>query len=197
MLTKSFKSGLILLLALNILACSFILPISAPKPSAADIEKEEQAVYAFFISGIKGTAVILQNTSVGMSSSDPNETIDFIRSGLKGISKETANSYLERNAQPSQLSPDMNLGADYVLLSDDELAAITSQSNWGEVLNEKYPGSQGYTMFSRVGFNNSLDQAVIYVGNLAGPLMGAGYYYLMVKENGEWIMKEQVMAWIS
>lgn len=197
MLTKSLKTALALLLIPGILACNFILPASAPKPGAADIEKEEQAVYSFFVGGQTGTALILQDTSVGMSSTDPNESFDFIRSGLKGLSEETADSYLERNAKPSQLSPDMHLGTDYVLLSTDELASITSQLNWGEVLNKKYPDSHGYTMFSRVGFNNVLDQAVIYVGSMAGPLMGSGFYYLMVKENGEWIMKEQVMVWIS
>ena len=91
----------------------------------------------------------------------------------------------------------MNLGVDYVLLSADELAQITSQPNWNEVLNEQYPNSHGYTVFSRVGFNSSLDQAVIYIGNVAGPMMGSGFYYLMEKENGEWVIKEQVMAWIS
>jgi hypothetical protein len=27
--------------------------------------------------------------------------------------------------------------------------------------------------------------------------MGSGYYYLMEKKNGQWLIKEQVMAWIS
>jgi hypothetical protein len=195
MLTKSFKTILTLLLALNVLACAFLFP--GPKPAAADIEKEEQQIYSFFVGGKNETALILQDTSVGMSSSDPKESVDFIRSGLKGVSNETINSYLERNAKPSRLSPDMDLGVNYVLLSEDELASITSQPNWGEVLRQKYPGAEGYTMFSRVGFNNSLDQAVVYVGSMAGPLMGAGYYCLMSKQNGVWIMKEQVMAWIS
>jgi hypothetical protein len=32
---------------------------------------------------------------------------------------------------------------------------------------------------------------------MGGPLMGSGFYYLMEKENGEWILKEQYMVWIS
>jgi hypothetical protein len=28
-------------------------------------------------------------------------------------------------------------------------------------------------------------------------LMGSGSYYLMEKQNGEWILKDQVMVWIS
>jgi hypothetical protein len=91
----------------------------------------------------------------------------------------------------------MNLGMDYVLLSAAELGKISSQPNWGELVSEKYPNSHGYTIFSRVGFNNSLDQAVIYVGNVAGPMMGAGFYYLMEKKNSKWILKEQINVWIS
>lgn len=45
----------------------------------------------------------------------PEHSIEYIKSGLKGISKETLDSYLARNTQPGQLSPDMNLGMDYVL----------------------------------------------------------------------------------
>ena len=111
--------------------------------------------------------------------------------------KETVNSYLTRNAQPSQLSPNMDLGVEYVLLTPEDLSKITSQPNWHEVLNEKYPGSGGYTVFSRVGFNNTLDQAVVYVSQVAGPLMGTGFYTLLEKQNGDWKLMEQVMVWIS
>jgi len=197
MFIKLLKKAPIVLFTLNFIACSVFTPASASTPTAADIEKEEQAVYAFFVSGNTGTAIILQDTSTNISSDDPQESIDYIKSGLQSISNETINNYLERNAQPGQLSPDMDLGVDYVLLSTDELSAIMGQADGWAVLNEKYPNSNGYTVFSRVGFNNSLDQAVIYVGNMAGPLMGSGFYYLMEKKNGEWVIKEQVMVWIS
>ena len=180
---------------LNLLACSVLTP-PVPTPKAGDIDKEEQAVYSFFVAE-NSRALILQDTSTNISGDDPQQTGDFIKSGLKGLSRETLDSYLDRNKQPSQLSPTMNLGVDYVSLSREDLMKISSQPDWGELMNAKFPGTYGYIIFSRVGFNNTLDQAVIYVGNVGGPLMGAGYYYLMEKQNGQWIMKEQVMAWIS
>jgi hypothetical protein len=195
MFIKLLKKIALVLLVLNLFACSFLAP--APTPAAADIEKEEQAVYSFFVHDAGGVALILQDTSSNISKDKPEQSIDFIKSGLKGISKETLDSYFARNAQPSQLSPNMNLGMDYVLLSAAELGKISSQPNWGELVSEKYPNSHGYTIFSRVGFNNSLDQAVIYVGNVAGPMMGAGFYYLMEKKNSKWILKEQINVWIS
>lgn len=195
MRTRFFKTVLILLLTSPSLACSLFT--STPAPSQADIEKEEQAVYALFVGKSKGTALILQDTSTGLSDETPQQIIDNLKSSLPGLSNETIDSYVARNAQPSQLLPDMQLGVDYVLLSHEELAEVSSQGNWHEVLQERYPGSNGYLIFSRVGFNNSLDQAVVYVGEVAGPLMGAGYYYLLEKQNSEWTIKEETMVWIS
>ena len=195
MSTKFFRNTLFLCLIPVSLACSFFT--SEPTPSQADIEKEEQAVYAAFVGESKGSALILQDTSTGLSDETPQQIADNLKSSLPDISSETIDSYVERNAQASQLAPDMQLGMDYVLLSREELAEISSQGNWHEILQERYPGSNGYLIFSRVGFNKSLDQAVLYVGDVAGPLMGAGYYYLLEKQNGEWTIKEQVMVWIS
>ena len=195
MSTSFFRTALILLLIPASLACSLFT--STPAPSQADLEREEQAVYAVFVRGSKGPALILENTSTSTLDEDPGQMIDNIKDGLPGISNDTIDSYVERNAQSTQLSPDMQLGVDYVLLSQEELAEISRQPNWHEVLTEKYPGSEGYTIFSRVGLNRSLDQAVIYVGKVAGPLMGAGYYYLLEKQDGEWAIKEQIMVWIS
>jgi hypothetical protein len=191
---KLFNKVLIAFPLLLMLACSTLAP--KPAPSADEIEKEEQAVYSFFV-GTKGPALILEDTATSISEMSPQELKQSIKSGFKSVSNETIDSYLARNAQPSQLSPDMNLEVDYTLLKADELAKISSQPNWGELLSQKYPGSHGYTIFSRVGFNSSLDQAVIYVGKVAGPLMGSGFYYLLEKKNGEWVIKEQNNVWIS
>ena len=183
------------LFTLSFIACSFLTPIATP--SAADIEKEEQAVYAFFVGGSERTVLILQDASADISANDPQKSLDYIKSGLPSLSDEALDNFVQRNQQSCQLAPDMELDVDYILLSTEELSEITRQSNWGEVITQKYPGSYGYTMFSRVGFNNSLDKAIIYVGQMAAPLMGSGFYYLMEKKNGEWVIKEQVMAWIS
>ena len=193
--TRFLRNILILFLIPASLACSLFT--SAPTPSQADIEKEEQAVYALFVRDSQGPAVILQNTSTSTVEEDPKQMIDNLEGGLSGISNDTIESFVERNAQPSQLSPDMQLGKDHILLSQEELAEISSQGNWHEVLQERYPGSNGYLIFSRVGFNRTLDQAVVYVGEVAGPLMGAGYYYLLEKQNGEWTIKQEIMVWIS
>ena len=194
MSAKSFHKILIVPI-LFILACSILTPQATP--TEADFEKEEQVVYSFFISAGEGPALILENTATGVSTGDVHQSLDYIKSGLPNLSKETLDNFLQRNAQPGPLSSEMDLNAEYVLLTTEELSEISGQPNWGELLAEKYPGSYGYTIFSRVGFNNSLDQAVIYVGSVGGPLMGSGFYYLMEKKNGEWVITEKIMMWIS
>jgi hypothetical protein len=196
MFTLLLKRFPILLLAVSFMACSVLTPAAAPTRVAGDIDKEEQSVYSFFARE-NSKALILQDTSTNIAGDSPQQTTDFIKSGLKDVSQQALDNYLERNQQPGELSADMNLGVDYVLLTKEDLANISSQPNWGQLLNEKYPGTHGYIIFSRVGFNNALDQAVVYVGNVDGPLMGAGYYYLMERQKGQWLVKDQVMAWIS
>lgn len=195
MLIDAIKKTILVLITLIFSSCSFLIP--AAMPTVADMDKEEQAVYSFFVHDTGGVALILQETSTNISDDEPEQSINFIKSGLKRISKETIDSYLIRNSQSNQLSPDMNLGMDYILLTAEELAEVSRQPNWHKLLNERYPNSHGYTIFSRVGFNNTLDQAIIYVGSVAGPMMGAGFYYLMEKNNGEWVIKEQINVWIS
>ena len=74
MFIKLLKKALISLLALNFIACSLFTPAS--RPTAADIEKEKQAVYASFFGSNPETIVILQDTSTNISSDDIQQSID-------------------------------------------------------------------------------------------------------------------------
>ena len=140
-----------------ILACSFFTPV--PTPGDADIEKEEQVIYSFFVGGDGGTALILQETSTNISQTDSKDIRDNIMFGFKNVSKETVNSYLTRNAQPSQLSPNMDLGVEYVLLTPEDLSKITSQPKMGNGSSWNRSWC-GYHSPSRAGKQKSLLYAV-------------------------------------
>ena len=167
-------------------ACSFLS--GAPTPTAAEIELKEQEVYAFFLDDAGDVPLILQD----ISTQNPGQSRQDIKSNVRGASNETVDNFLERNAQPGQLSPEMQFDKEYILLKPDELSALASQSNWGVALREKYPNSNGYLYFSRVGLNSELDQALIYVGQVFGPLACTGDYYLLEINNGEWLLMDQV-----
>lgn len=187
------KTLLILLLCAAVSSCA---QISQPnKLSEEDIQREEQKIYALFFGEGPQTVVILQQTSANFEL-DSEQSIKYIREGLSEMADETFASYNDRNREAADLSPQMQIGTEYILLDNDELSRIMSQSNGWESFNEKFPNS-GYTQFSRVGFNTAMDQAFVYVGRMAGPLMGYGSYYLLEKQAGSWVIKQELMAWIS
>ena len=173
--------------------------VSPPVISQADLQKEEQAIYASFLKNNLETIVIQEDTSTAWlpsSESELKQRMDYIASGLPNASKETLDHYFESNRQPSQLSSEMELGVHYILLSTEELSAIMDQPDGWEAFHEKYSPA-GYMQFSRVGFNNRVDQAIVYVASIPGPMMGSGNYYLLEKSAGQWSIREQVLAWVS
>jgi hypothetical protein len=170
-----------------------------PVVSQAELEKEEQGVYASFFKDSTGTIVIQKDTSTGWLPSSEDELkqrMDYIASGLPNASNETLDNFFQRNRQSTQLAPDMQLGIHYILVSADEFSAVMDQPNGWDAFYKKYSPS-GYMQFSRVGFNDTVDQAIVYVGSIPGPMMGSGNYYLLEKKGGQWSIREQVLAWVS
>lgn len=198
MYAKTLKNAFFTSLALILISCSLLVPAAAP--SAADVEKEEQAVYAALLKGGNPDLilVILPDTVSGFSNSDSQEKLDNIKSGLAGLSNETWVSFMQRNQQSSLLSAEMNLGVEYVLPSE-----FTFDWDW-EAFYEKYH-TLSFLQLSRVGFNNSLNQAMVYSVFVGGMPMSDGYYqymsdshfYMLEKQNGQWVIAEKFLAGYS
>jgi hypothetical protein len=170
-----------------------------PVVSQADLEKEEQAIYASFLKNNLEPIVIQKDTSTEWLPSSEDELkqrMEYIASGLPSASNETLDNFFQRNRQSTQLAPDMQLGIHYILVSADEFSAVMDQPNGWDAFHEKYSPS-GYMQFSRVGFNDTVDQAIVYVASIPGPMMGSGNYYLLEKKGGQWSIWEPVLAWVS
>ena len=170
-----------------------------PVVSQAALEKEEQAIYASFLKNNLEPIVIQKDTSTGWLPSSEDELkqrMEYIASGLPNASNETLDHFFQRNRQSTQLAPDMQLGIHYILVSADEFSAVMDQPNGWDAFLETFSPS-GYMQFSRVGFNDTVDQAIVYVASIPGPMMGSGNYYLLEKKGGQWSIREQVLAWVS
>jgi hypothetical protein len=48
-----------------------------------------------------------------------------------------------------------------------------------------------------VGFNEDRDQALVYCGELEGPIGGGGNIVFLVREKNKWIIAKELMTWIS
>jgi len=172
-----------------------------PTPSTGQIDTEQQAVYAFLLLNLyqHREYVIMDTTSTGVTGvENTTQTLDYVLQNMHSVDSGTVVSFRSRNDAAYPISPDMNIGGPYTLLSQAGRQKIfgENQSGW-EIFYERYPQAPGITTLSSVGFNNSLDQALVYIGTQSNWLAGSGYYILLKKLDGAWNIDQRVMTWIS
>ena len=122
------------------------------------------------------------------------------------LSPEILNSIENQNRQPQAISCDkLALSVACEILDQEAFDQVFTRDdehpkdiwdNWDRFY-EKYPDSQGIMRLSRVGFNTDGSEALVYVGNTQHDLVGAGYYVLLVKKAGTWVVHSKELTWIS
>ncbi|MBU7024860.1 MAG: hypothetical protein HXS40_11915 [Theionarchaea archaeon] len=159
-------------------------------------ETEEYAVYNAVIKDMSlgRFFVIRDHTSPGLFKymGEP-----CFRCRFPLVEEVTAEDFVSKNEQSYPLKNRFDVGALVVLISDEEVRGIFQGTfGWLEFY-VRYPFSHGLTELSRVGFNAGMDQALVYVGNTEGGLSGEGYYVLLIKEEGRWIVQDKTLVWVS
>jgi hypothetical protein len=196
-----FRKFLFVFLAFIFSACTGGISAPTPTPSSGQIDLEQQAVYAALLHNLYSSSSFVIMDTTATSPGGVGETpssLDFIMQNMHGVASETRDGFLGRNAAAHPVSPHMDLGTAYVLLTQEEMSKIFSQNQDGwQIFYEQFPGTPGITTLSQVGFNHTFDQALVYVGTMSHWLAGAGYYVLLNKVNGAWVVDQQVMSWIS
>jgi hypothetical protein len=190
------KKGLVLMMLL-LCSCSSdsLQPTLTPPPG---VEAEEYAVYSALIRqnpigyDLGSSFVVRENTMADL---------DMFERTLENVHKlpsSLVDSYRARNAASYTLDPNLDIEQDYVLMPQQVFDEILGRrgSRWTD-FEARYPGASGFILFSRVGFNADGDQALADMGYRCGDLCGAGGLYLLVKEDGNWKVQEELMAWQS
>ncbi|MGD0751200.1 MAG: hypothetical protein ABSA23_07300 [Anaerolineales bacterium] len=196
-----FKKSFLLFLFICAAACSPAGPTLIPTPATDQIIGEEQDVYAFLLAKLyqHKSYVIMADTATNSTGVDNTaQTLDYVLQNMHGMASGTLDSFRARNTTAQVLRPDMQLGGPYTLLSQTAKNQIFSQNQSGwDIFYNRYPQAPGITTFSRVGFNASLDQALVYMGTQSNWLVGTGNYFLLKKVNGTWSIDQQVLIWVS
>jgi hypothetical protein len=184
-------------LILSILACGTILVClnQLRKPS---IDPEEYSVFSVLMNSLYPDSRIKLLVFNEKTNADLIHGVtEFIEKELPELEQATLNDFINKNKHSYLLSQNLNLRVDYSLISEGTRENIFQKENaWGEFYN-RYPGSQGITTLSRVGFNSIKTQALVYEGTQSDYLAGRGFYILLAKENGAWKIKKTVLAWVS
>jgi hypothetical protein len=195
-----FKNYFLLILTLILAACAGTPPVVLT-PSPVRLDDEQQAVYAALLQSLYSSSnfVIIDTTATGPGGvGDTAAILDNVLQNMHGIDSETVDNFRVRNNQAYPVSPHMDLGTPYTLLTQDQMNQLFNQNQDGwQLFYEQYPGAPGITTISQVGFNLTFDQAFVYVGTMSHWLAGAGYFVLLDKVNGTWVVDQKVMSWIS
>ena len=158
---------------------------------------EEDAIYRYllndFSSPTKPIIVIRENTKVHLLQ---GRTLNSLFTPGKTLTQDVIDDFVAKNEKSYSLRTDMDLGHDYVLLKENDLAEFFNgdQNGW-EVFREHYPESFGFFSFSRVAFNKDHTIALVYYSHQFSNEGAFGAYYVLKKESGNWVLKDCPISW--
>lgn len=198
------KIGWVCLIVLFLGACSIKgsepatpEPTITPTPDA--IQEEERVYRALIEAKYPADLLVIMNmTQTDVIDPASDETYKYVKESLQNLSEDTLSDFKTRNDSPYPLKASMILGPRYLLFSEKDKQELfqINQSGW-DVFYNRYPEAPGIMALSRVGFNEQMNQALVYLGIQSDWLAGSGNFYLLTKIDGEWVIDQQVMTWVS
>ena len=116
---------------------------------------------------------------------DPDDRLDYIRQELPEVSRGTLNDYKTINSAKRRLDsiPGFTVPHRIRLVTDDDQDRV-SVHHAAESASIDRP--TGIVTLSRVGFDPSRTQAVLYAEFYCGPECGHGEYVMLTRVDGQW-----------
>jgi len=163
--------------------------------SLADPETEAYLVYsavfrAKYLNANVEQIVIQDQTGLPDWENDMKR-LDHIQEAF-AVERDILDDFSAQNKSPRSLKDDFDFSVEVVLVGQEEL----QRTDW-ETFYDTYPTSPGWVELSAVGFSSDMSQALVYVGNPTYYLAGAGFVYLLERQNGTWVVVNEVMMWVS
>ena len=126
--------------------------------------------------------------------------LDMFERTLENVHKlpsSLVDSYRSRNATPYSLGRNLDIEQGYVLMPQEVFGEVlgTRGVRWVD-FEVRYPGASGFILFLRVGLHADGNQALADLGYRCGDPCGGGPY-LLVREDGNWKVRETPMVWQS
>lgn len=154
------------------------------------VSNEEYEIYSQLLNKDEGSTpgiriFIANKTTNGIVK--PYSNFDEVFNAVKvftkfDLPKELTNDYAIKNQNSSQLSDNFSLKNEYQI------------GDGADFTREKYSVIFG---FSRVGFNQKKDLALVYYEYYSGPKTAGGIFVILAKIEGKWKEIKKYTPWLS
>jgi hypothetical protein len=185
--------------------------LTAPLFPQVSPEVEKYAVYSALIKDMyveDEIELLVIGQETGCQTPSDNEQVEEMRldmekhaiESLPELERATIADFRVRTKECHSLSQQLDIPIKYVLVTERELERLFPANEFDRAWSRfysKYPKSSGIINFSNVGFNGDMNQAFVSTGRGCGGLCGAGYFVLLVKEQGVWKVHSKVNTWVS
>ncbi len=172
-----------------------------------DLAADENAVYEALLrdwQGETGFYLLRENTRFGEPGISLDETLNKVLEQLSpaaendpfALDPTTLDDFRARNQAPESLDGVLQVPFATTLLSDEELKTIFDKgetAGW-QALRQQYPQAQGIYELSNIGFNQTGDQALVYLGLESEDFHG-GWYSLLTRQKGAWTSVMGFLIW--
>ena len=109
---------------------------------------------------------------------------------------ELFNNFVEINKSRFKFDNKFFLKLPYRLITNNEIS-ILQEADINSKLFQNWVRAGGVKYFSRVGYNDSQNEAIFYYSAYGGPLSGIGSIVYMEKRKNSWTIKKSIFLWIS
>jgi hypothetical protein len=172
---------------------------------AQDNQKDEALVYTAALEEIFAQKkilnkpvklIVLENTT--RFDDFDGDTIFTPDLNLKALSKdlkpETIQSFTAQNAKRQSITSPAKGSLKVELLDKKEAQDTVEYGRWKKLFTA-YPDSSGVVSLSKVGFDKTGTQALVYIANVYGEDAGQGTILFLQKIGQQWKVKEKILNW--
>jgi len=177
--------------------------VSTPTHQAiptATREEDEEAIYRYVLNEyLSSSNALVVIKEYAKDTYFPEKTFDKLLTPNESVSQETIDDFIAQNEVSSPFAANMELGKKYIVLTKAEMDTIWTggdQFGW-QAFRKKYPGTYWVINLSRIGFNKTRTQALVYYSEEDGPKLGSGSACIFEKENGSWKLIDSVFSWTN
>jgi len=166
---------------------------------SAECEVQSAILEQFYLSSHEHKIIVLDTAKIRLG---PDETVEsiaaFAQANLStSISDHLLTDYIQKNKNPELLCNLNQISSSYIMQDRLKLNDVLGETGSWDQLVTQYPQVTNIVAFSHVGFNEKMNQALVYTDAQGNFGSGQGLFFVLESRDESWIIIDSIVVWIS